>query len=381
MAKPKKTEIEIVIPKNFWDVLKYILGIFIILLVVRGTLSYLASTFIEKDASSLETEYPQLGVQKNVTNIEKSVVFIIYKTTACCDSTGQPTPIVTYGSGVIYAENDTTFYVITSRHVVDCIFDGSCISKWNENVTIRTNGGTFYNPSKITFAPHDLDLVILTFHKKGNDFSSAIINQHHSPQIGDDVVAIGYPAVVSYPTVLEFSETYGTISQYRNFLTSDGFSFKAIETDAIVNPGNSGGGLFTTEDGNLIGIVTWKDYSSRSGLAIDFKTLQNIDYTFISCPNGYYLGLGEKCYQYSYCPSGTTLEKDLRCYKVTTIEQIITQTITYNCPEGYVFGIDNMCHSKCGDGYCSTGSVCCNDQCRSCPSGYYLATDCYCYPY
>ncbi len=52
------------------------------------------------------------------------------------------------------------------------------------------------------------------------------------------------------------------------------------------------------------------------------------------------------------------------------------------CPEGYIFGIDYLCHEPCGTSYCIEGTVCCKGRCYvSCPSGYYLATDCRCYPY
>jgi S1-C subfamily serine protease len=269
---------------------------------------------------------PTCIVTHSIEDMEKSVVFIIYS--GVVTTNYGDTAIPQYGSGVIYSQVGNNFYVITSRHVVDCWFSGSCryanVPKRSENIAIITKGGTFYNPIKVMFAPHNLDLATLEFQTTDSDITLALLNSENY-SIGDKVTAIGYPAVVNYPTVLEFSITDGTITNYRDLLTGDGFSFNAIETNAITNAGSSGGGLFN-KYGQLIGIVTWKDYASQNALAIDIKTIQSINYQFIACPNGYFVGSDEKCYPY--------------------------------CPVGYVIGDDSRCHQTCGNPitYCKTGS-------------------------
>lgn len=49
------------------------------------------------------------------------------------------------------------------------------------------------------------------------------------------------------------------------------------------------------------------------------------------------------------------------------------------CPSGQVLGQDDLCHEKCGIGYCPESSSCCNNVCFSCQVGAHLSEDCNCY--
>lgn len=69
------------------------------------------------------------------------------------------------------------------------------------------------------------------------------------------------------------------------------------------------------------------------------------------------------------------------CFDVNEVIRDPRSIERAECPEGYILGEDNLCHPMCGDGYCSEGSICCNDRCYApCPSGYVLGRDCMCYP-
>ena len=68
------------------------------------------------------------------------------------------------------------------------------------------------------------------------------------PVVGTEIYAIGAP----FSESLAFSVTKGVISGLRE---SEGISY--IQTDASLNPGNSGGPLLTST-GKIIGIVSWK---------------------------------------------------------------------------------------------------------------------------
>ena len=63
------------------------------------------------------------------------------------------------------------------------------------------------------------------------------------------------------------------------------------------------------------------------------------------------------------------------------IDEILNYYNNLECSEGYVLGEDYICHLECNGGYCNEDAICCGGGCYSCPSGYYLATDCFCYPY
>jgi S1-C subfamily serine protease len=78
-------------------------------------------------------------------------------------------------------------------------------------------------------------------------------------QIGQTVFAVGNPHGLGWTT------TQGVISQLRK-RRADDFEARIIQTQAALNPGNSGGGLFDRE-GYLVGINTWvKDHREGEGL-------------------------------------------------------------------------------------------------------------------
>ena len=101
-------------------------------------------------------------------------------------------------------------------------------------------------------------------------FSSAL-------EVGDQVIAIGNPFG------LDDTMTTGIVSQKGRLLpdTSSGFSIPdVIQTDALIDPGNSGGPLLNMQ-GQVIGIntaavISDKGGFSRIGLAISSNTTKRI---------------------------------------------------------------------------------------------------------
>lgn len=421
--KRNKNEIKIAISKSFRNTLKYIGLIAVILFIIGIILAYWVSTFIEKETLPQETTHPQLTPQqqcqnegnvwcnekcyspcpstqrfdcpptgestciitRSIEDMKKTIVHIRYDVTGCCDSLGQiSSQLGGSGSGVIYYKNGTSIHVLTSRHVVDCVFSESCLYPKSEEMTIRTEDGNLYTPTKVLYAPSNLDLAVLQFESISNSIAPALIF-YGNYSVGEKVIAIGYPAagLESPEPILQFSITEGKITNIYNLLTYRGMAFKGIESDAITGRGASGGGLFN-EDGQLIGIITWGDREQRTTIAIDIKVYDAIKY-FERCPKGYYVLLEGGC-----CRYGTMSGTDGKCYEpcVSPNSYCPSPNICCNnqcyapCPSGYVFGTDCICHPKCGDGYCPTGSICCNNECyAACPSGYYMAIDCKCYPY
>lgn len=50
------------------------------------------------------------------------------------------------------------------------------------------------------------------------------------------------------------------------------------------------------------------------------------------------------------------------------------------CPEGSIYGSDNLCHPACGiKTYCTDNTICVNGQCIGCDSGYILGNDLKCH--
>ena len=72
-------------------------------------------------------------------------------------------------------------------------------------------------------------------------------------QVGELAVAIGNPLGQEFAG----SVTVGYISALNRTITTDGRTYKLIQTDAAINPGNSGGALVNSK-GEVVGINTVK---------------------------------------------------------------------------------------------------------------------------
>ena len=154
------------------------------------------------------------------------------------------------GSGVIISDNG---YILTCHHVVD---GATTIS-----VTLET--GSEYEATLVgSDAASDLAVIRIT--PRANE-PLTYVEQGCSSDlvVGEHVVAIGNPLGTLGGTV-----TDGIISATeRTLQTTDGTTMTLLQTNAAINQGNSGGGLFNL-DGQLIGIVNAKYAASGvEGLA------------------------------------------------------------------------------------------------------------------
>jgi len=140
------------------------------------------------------------------------------------------------GSGVIVSKDG---YVVTNNHVVN----GA------DELEVILNDNRKFNAKLIGTDP-TTDLALLKI--DANDLPNISFGNSDDVFIGDFVLAVGNPFNLS-STV-----TAGIISaKARNIdiLKEDGAIESFLQTDAAVNPGNSGGALVNL-DGNLIGINT-----------------------------------------------------------------------------------------------------------------------------
>jgi len=329
-------------------------------------------------------------------DMKKAIVHVRNDTSGCCDSSGQvSSKLGSSGSGVIlFRDNPTnTIWIVTSRHVVDCKFAGSCIYPNDVQITVRTQDGDFHTPSKVLFAPGNLDLAILKIDSPKiavlRNMQRVMLGEKKF-NIGDEIIAIGYPTagLAAPEPVLEFKISQGKINTIQNLLTFKGVSFEGITSNAITGHGASGGGIFL-ETGELVGIITWGSVEQKTTMAIDIVTVYNLlnsdESNFNFCPEGTYSTLEGSC-----CGYGKIHGPDEKCYEpcgnsntycaegsVCCNNQCLLRTTA-----GYVLGEDCQYHQACGSSttYCTSGT-CCNESCITCPSGYYIATDCQCWPY
>jgi len=146
----------------------------------------------------------------------------------------QQYPIAATGSGVIVSEDG---YIVTNNHVVQDA----------EQISVTLNDKREYTATIIGSDP-STDLALIKIEEKGLPFLE--FGNSDQVKIGEWVLAVGNPFN------LTSTVTAGIVSaKARNInILGGGSSVESfIQTDAAVNPGNSGGALVNTK-GELIGI-------------------------------------------------------------------------------------------------------------------------------
>ena len=221
----------------------------------QSTSSDSTSNFDAQSTTSFETapgasvvapgtnEY--VSVYRDVaTKCIKSVVVIQVKT-----STGSGA-----GSGVIYNPDG---YIVTNYHVAN----ETCT-----DITVILYDGSQYKGTYV-YGDELSDLAVVSIEKSNCDY--ATFGDSSKMTYGDAVVAIGNP--LGYG----LSVTTGVISRPSETIAINGMPMTLLRTDAAVNSGNSGGGLFNL-NGELIGIVNAKiaaDTVDNIGYAIPSETV------------------------------------------------------------------------------------------------------------
>lgn len=151
------------------------------------------------------------------------------------------------GSGVIISEDGL---IITNNHVVS----GA------STINVKLTDGTEYVASLVG-TDSDSDIAVIKIDATG--LPCALIGDSDELNVGQEVVAVGNP-------LGEFggSVTNGIVSGLSRDVNIDGTEMNLIQTNAAVNPGNSGGGLFNLY-GELIGIVNAKSSTTSSGTSVE----------------------------------------------------------------------------------------------------------------
>lgn len=150
------------------------------------------------------------------------------------------------GSGVIFKSNG---YIITNNHVVE--------GARKVTVTVDSaKGKTKDYEAQIIGTDASNDVAVLKINAK--NLTAADMGKTSSVSVGDMAVVVGNPL-----GELGDSVSAGIISSTSRTVTVENQQMKLMQTDASVNPGNSGGGLFNGS-GQMIGLVVAK--SSGTGV-------------------------------------------------------------------------------------------------------------------
>lgn len=192
------------------------------------------SSGIQMSGTSAAASYD--STTQMLQNSMASVVLIKTEQEAYTRNGEKATEEAGSGSGVIITSDG---YIVTNNHVV----------AGASGVKVYLQDGTEY---AATLVGRDelTDLAIVKIDAAG--LPAATLGNSSGMAVGDKVYAIGNPLGVFTSSV-----SGGIVSGLNRTIEVEGQSMTLMQTDASVNPGNSGGGLFN-EAGELIGIVNAK---------------------------------------------------------------------------------------------------------------------------
>jgi serine protease Do len=245
--------------------------------IIGGALSLIGYTYLIKEETNTKTKNNYntasftVPVNNNTTQrekvnnvdfttaAEKTIHAVVHVTNTT--SYRQPRSIFEYynnqgeqiqkgstGSGVVISEDG---YIVTNHHVIEDA----------EKLTVTLNNQKSYTAQVIgSDKKNDIALIKIEAIEK---LSYIAFGNSDNIKIGEWVLAIGNPYN------LNSTVTAGIISAKSRDLDGDNNIQSFLQTDAVVNPGNSGGALVNTQ-GELIGINT----------AISSKTGSYIGYSF-----------------------------------------------------------------------------------------------------
>ncbi len=155
------------------------------------------------------------------------------------ESSNEEANLTNSASGVLVGQEDGYSYIVTNHHVVQGFV--------HRRVQLTT--GEYYD-AELVGSDWTTDLAVLRIEKTG--LPSAHLASSAELILGESVVAIGNPL-----GGVGNSVTFGIVSALDCTIAINGIPSALFKTDAALNAGNSGGGVFNM-DGELVGIVSAK---------------------------------------------------------------------------------------------------------------------------
>lgn len=236
----------------------------IVIGIVTGIVTSAATTYLyinkveQKTESSVDSNKSEIvtnnGTKYEISQVENPVVAIadvagksvVGVTVRSVSNTvfGGTSTSDSEGSGIIYTADG---YIVTNYHVIEDAISNQSISK----VYVTLPNSDEEIEASIIGADSVTDIAVIKIQKEG--LSAATFDDSNNLKVGELVVAIGNPL----GRELAGSITVGYVSALNRTLTSNGRTYKLLQTDAAINPGNSGGALVSSS-GKVIGINTVK---------------------------------------------------------------------------------------------------------------------------
>ena len=183
----------------------------------------------------------------------------------------QTNKLTSTGTGFIYKVDKEYAYVLTNFHVINGYTDIKVLTTSQENKDAIYIGGDEF-----------LDVAVLKIENK-NINSVVEIGSSEKTRLGDTVFTIGTPVDNKYMNTVTRGILSGKDRLVSISISGSGMSdyvMKVLQTDAAMNPGNSGGPLLNV-NGEVIGINSLKIADNEvegMGFAIPIEdVMDNID--------------------------------------------------------------------------------------------------------
>jgi S1-C subfamily serine protease len=222
-----------------------------------GGSSPAAATIAQRDAALTEDESINVRIYRQAS---PAVANILTKATEY-DFFMDPVPVEGAGSGFVI---DPRGYILTNFHVVE----GA------HSIEVVLGDQSRY-PAKFIGADQRNDVALIKIDPKGKRLVALALGDSGAIQVGQKVLAIGNP--FGFQSTL----TTGVVSALGRTVQTSQTTFidEAIQTDAAINRGNSGGPLINTR-GEVIGvnsaIYTPTGTTAGIGFAIPINTAKSI---------------------------------------------------------------------------------------------------------
>lgn len=258
-------------------------GTFAVLEVNKAT----GNKIIEQDSAvTVSTvNYPSIEKSNYTIAIDKA-----YNSVVEISSTIQQQSFFGYsegyalGSGVIISSDG---YIVTNNHVIN----GATA------VSVKLFNGDTYDATLVgKDARSDLAVLKIDAH----DLFYAALADSSKLLLGEECVVIGNPLGEG------ISCSNGIVSALEKDITIESYPMSVIQTNAAVNEGNSGGGLFNM-NGDLIGIVNAKSGSNSSGSIFSNGTSVSVEGMGYAIPSNRVKKIVTDLVDYGYVKARATL--------------------------------------------------------------------------
>ncbi|HKU59366.1 MAG TPA: trypsin-like peptidase domain-containing protein [Gaiellaceae bacterium] len=227
--------------------------------LTRGSSTHTVTVLEQGSSPVANTSSNQKSVSEIAQQATKSVVEVVATSSSFSQSPypyGNSHASQSEGTGWVY---DSDGHIVTNNHVID----GS------SSVKVIFPDGSSYKAT-VTGTDPATDLAVLKVNAPSSKLTPLTIADSSKVEVGDGVVAIGDPFG------LTGTVTTGIVSAVnREIQSPDGSPVEgAIQTDAAINHGNSGGPLFDLQ-GDVIGVTSQIESDSGGSDGVGFAIPSN----------------------------------------------------------------------------------------------------------